>query len=108
LNGGIADASRAAVNQKIFPWLEAPAFKNIRPDGKISRHRGFFSGGKNRRRWQLTPAGRAGQNDGGGELMAEKAALLERIGNIAKITMNNPASLNSMIQALLDDTRAAH
>ncbi|HPO22839.1 MAG TPA: hypothetical protein PLA30_08000 [Smithellaceae bacterium] len=39
--------------------------------------------------------------------MAEKAALLERIGNIAKITMNNPASLNSMIQALLDDTRAA-
>jgi 2-(1,2-epoxy-1,2-dihydrophenyl)acetyl-CoA isomerase len=39
--------------------------------------------------------------------MAEKAALLERIGNIAKITMNNPASLNSMTQALLDDTHAA-
>ncbi|MBP8979936.1 MAG: enoyl-CoA hydratase [Syntrophobacterales bacterium] len=39
--------------------------------------------------------------------MAEKAALLEKIGNIAKITMNNPTSLNSMTQALLDDTRAA-
>lgn len=40
-------------------------------------------------------------------MMAEKAALLERIGNIAKITLNNPASLNSMTQALLDDTHAA-
>jgi len=39
--------------------------------------------------------------------MAEKAALTEKIGNIAKITMNNPTSLNSMTQALLDDTRAA-
>jgi 2-(1,2-epoxy-1,2-dihydrophenyl)acetyl-CoA isomerase len=40
-------------------------------------------------------------------MMAGKAALLERIGNIAKITMNNPASLNSMTQALLDDTHQA-
>ena len=40
-------------------------------------------------------------------MMAEKAALLEIIGNIAKITLNNPASLNSMTQELLDDTHAA-
>ena len=34
----------------------------------------------------------------------EKSALFEKIGNVAKITLNNPESLNSMTQALFDDT----
>jgi len=33
-----------------------------------------------------------------------KAALLNKCGNVAKITLNNPGSLNSMTQALFDDT----
>ncbi|HRS87920.1 MAG TPA: enoyl-CoA hydratase [Syntrophales bacterium] len=39
--------------------------------------------------------------------MSDKAAILERFGNVARITLNNPGSLNSMTQALLDDTLAA-
>lgn len=34
----------------------------------------------------------------------EKAALFEKKGNVAKITLNNPGSLNSMTQALFNDT----